>query len=265
MKTLNKHILESINRGIRIALDDFEESDLINDIHSKDEIINNDQTIFKKYMKAIFEKTFIDLGLPSGTLWARYNLGVDINLSKINNQFTHKKWYGNYYMWGDIITRKTYNHITYNYLRNSNAIKYGDVHTKLELSDDIAYITYSAMPNEYICHIPNREQISELYNNTHRKWIENYNNVQGLNGIEFTSDKNNNKIFFPAGGFYEGDVLNNIGSKCYYWTSELCFFNENGYAFILDEQNNIISNENPWFGYNIRPVIELKSNYENNE
>ena len=113
--------------------------------------------------------------------------------------------------------------------------------------------------------IPNVKDYEELMNYTKQKFVVRYNNVQGLNGIEFTSDKNNNKIFFPAGGFYEGDVLNNIGSKCYYWTSELCFFNENGCAFILDEQNNIISNENPWFGYNIRPVIELKSNYENNE
>jgi hypothetical protein len=39
----------------------------------------------------------VDLGLPSGTLWCKYNLGVDPKYlaNPIN-------WFGDYYAWGEI-------------------------------------------------------------------------------------------------------------------------------------------------------------------
>ena len=39
----------------------------------------------------------VDLGLPSGTLWSKYNLGVDPNQLSIASN-----WYGKYLMWGEL-------------------------------------------------------------------------------------------------------------------------------------------------------------------
>ena len=39
----------------------------------------------------------VDLGLPSRTLWCKYNLGVDpTQLTKSED------WYGQYYAWGEL-------------------------------------------------------------------------------------------------------------------------------------------------------------------
>ena len=45
---------------------------------------------------------FIDLGLPSGTLWCKYNVGVT-NPNRLN---TAKDWYGNYYAWGEVYPKR---------------------------------------------------------------------------------------------------------------------------------------------------------------
>jgi len=51
--------------------------------------------------------------LPSGTLWAKYNVGVNPNrLNKASD------WYGGYYAWGEIEEKQDYNWFTYKYSNN---------------------------------------------------------------------------------------------------------------------------------------------------
>ena len=69
MKQYNKKILEAITKGIQLALDDYEDKDLNEPLSSKHDIIRNDETI------SLLVNNFVDLGLPSGTLWCKYNLG----------------------------------------------------------------------------------------------------------------------------------------------------------------------------------------------
>ena len=71
MKNYNK-ILEAVNRGIQLALDDFDDEEVQN-IKSK-QIQNRDYT--KEYLDLLRDEV-VDLGLPSGTLWCKYNLDVD--------------------------------------------------------------------------------------------------------------------------------------------------------------------------------------------
>ena len=95
MKNYNK-ILEAVNRGIQLALDDFDDDEVQN-VKSK-QVNHRDYT--KEYLDLMEE--VVDLGLPSGTLWCKYNLGVDQNqLSKPED------WYGDYYAWGDPKPNKT--------------------------------------------------------------------------------------------------------------------------------------------------------------
>jgi len=47
-------------------------------------------------------KDVVDLGLPSRTLWCKYNLGVNPN-----QLTTPEDWYGSYYAWGELEGNKT--------------------------------------------------------------------------------------------------------------------------------------------------------------
>ena len=86
MKNYNK-ILEAVNRGIQLALDDFDDDEVQN-IKSK-QIQNRDYT--KEYLDLMKDEV-VDLGLPSKTLWCKYNLGVNQNQLSIASD-----WYGDYY------------------------------------------------------------------------------------------------------------------------------------------------------------------------
>jgi hypothetical protein len=88
----------------------------------------------------------VDLGLPSGTLWCKYNLGADSNKLK-----TAKQWYGDYYAWVEIESKLRFNWDNYKYGKGynkltkycTNSIKglYGftDNLTELLPEDDVAY------------------------------------------------------------------------------------------------------------------------------
>ena len=52
--------------------------------------------------KTINGRKYVDLGLPSGTLWATMNVGAN-----------HPEDYGDYFAWGEIATKDVYNWSTY--------------------------------------------------------------------------------------------------------------------------------------------------------
>jgi len=69
-----KQILEAINRGIKFALDDFDDrEESQGQVNSK--VKHGIST--KEYLDLM--NKVVDLGLPSGTLWCKYNLGVNLN------------------------------------------------------------------------------------------------------------------------------------------------------------------------------------------
>lgn len=71
----------------------------------------------------------VDLGLASGVLWAKYNIGT-----------TEPKQPGNYYAWGELSTKKKYYSDNYKHFNKHGVIKYNekDGKTVLELEDDVA-------------------------------------------------------------------------------------------------------------------------------
>ena len=115
MKNYNK-ILEAINRGIQLALDDFDDEEQVQNIKSK-QVQNRDYT--KEYLDLLRDEV-VDLGLPSGTFWSKYNLGVNPNqLSKAED------WYGSYYAWGELEpNKKEYNWDNYKFIHTDGLSKY---------------------------------------------------------------------------------------------------------------------------------------------
>ena len=92
-----RQILEAVNRGIKFALDDFEDQEeLQGQVNSKVKYKHGT----KEWLDLMEE--VVDLGLPSGTLWCKYNL--DVNPDQLSKA---EDWYGKYYAWGEIEGNKT--------------------------------------------------------------------------------------------------------------------------------------------------------------
>ena len=275
MKNYNK-ILEAINRGIQLALDDFDDEEQVQNIKSK-QVQNRDYT--KEYLDLLRDEV-VDLGLPSGTLWSKYNLGVNPNqLSKV------KDWNGDYYAFGELEPNKTnedrelyfdwdnYKFGDYNKLsKYCNNSKYGlngftDNLTELLSEDDAAYQNKKFYNFKF--HIPTKEQFEELIKYTKNYWVKNYDptklkhnrkddgGIKWLNGRVFEG-KNGNQMFIPAAGYCDGSTIYNDLAYCYLWTSSLHLdFTYHAYDVYMDSSNIRVSSNSRYNGYSIRPVINL--------
>jgi len=161
---------------------------------------------------------WVDLGLPSGTLWATCNLGAET-----------PEQFGDYYAWGETKTKNVFNWESYAYVgefdqmgATSPLTKYcsvaeqglngfSDELTTLEASDDAAAVACDG------ARIPTKEEWDELFENTDAEWT----NVNGVDGVTFKSRSGEASIFLPAaGGRYDAELYDN-GSYGYYLSSSL--------------------------------------------
>ena len=218
---MNNKILEAIQRGINLAIDDFDD---IQDIETQK--AGQIKNAFSTKEQLELRKYFVDLGLPSGTLWAKYNVGV--NPTKLNSA---QDWYGGYYAWGEIEEKQKYTWETYKYANEDkkltkycNNARYCDKNIKLDnlitllVEDDVAVQT-----NRFPWNIkmPIKEQFEELLGYTTNEWVRNYQGISGLNGRIFTSKTNGNQMFIPAAGYRTGSSVDFVGSYCYLWSCSL--------------------------------------------
>lgn len=156
---------------------------------------------------------YVDLCLPSGTLWATCNVGANA-----------PEEYGNYFAWGETEPKDNYSWSNYQYCNGSynsltkycNDVSYGnngfaDNLTILQLEDDVATVNWG--PD---WHTPTPEEWQELYQNTTHQWtIQN-----GVVGRRFTASCGNS-IFLPAAGCLNESSLIGEGSNGFYWSSSL--------------------------------------------
>ena len=108
---------------------------------------------------------YVDLGLPSGTLWATCNVGA-----------TKPEEYGDYFAWGETVPKDEYSWKTYKWeeyvvnndgtykvvikkYNNNNMYGNTDNKSELDLDDDAAYANWG---NNW--RMPSIEQIRELRN-----------------------------------------------------------------------------------------------------
>jgi hypothetical protein len=113
---------------------------------------------------------YVDLGLPSGILWATCNVGA-----------SKPEEFGDYFAWGETITKSNYTSTNYNY---------SSAPTTLPLDRDAANVNWG---DDW--RIPTEEEFTELKNNTWRLIQKN-----GISGFEITGS-NGNSIFLPAAGY----------------------------------------------------------------
>lgn len=257
MKKYNK-ILEAINKGVQLALDDYDDIPI-----SHKNGWYKEQISTKNYMDLM--DLVVDLNLPSGTLWCKYNLGCDFNL--LNGQSKKSKakdWYGNYYAWGEIEPKKKYNWKTYKWCKSvDNLTKYctnerlGNVDgiKSLQLKDDVAYQNMHI--GNFKFKIPTKEQFEELMEYTTSEWTESYQSIIGLNGRVFISIRNNSQMFIPAAGGMGSD-LRDAGKEAYLWSSSLYAKNPHRAESLYFIYRCIhMYSDDRCDGFPVRPVINL--------
>ena len=195
-------------------------------------------------------KDCVDLGLPSGLMWRKYNVGANSEYEK-----------GNYYAWGETVTKQKYDITTYKWGEligeTTYYTKYNETDklTLLQPEDDAATAN---LGNNY--RTPTVKEWEELLaectwevattTNKNNKTVIDYWKVVGPNG---------NFIILPSTGSYEGDE----------WYDETSAYQSasriegSPLATIIKWRNNDTMTLPSWtrtaeheYGYPVRPVLK---------
>lgn len=148
------------------------------------------------------EPTFtqeIDLGLPSGTIWAGWNIGA----SKAEDP-------GGLYAWGETESKKIFNHF-YDVSNSKYTLAKGKT-ALIGSNDDVAHATWG---NGW--RMPSRKEVDELLTHCTFKRTT-YKGCKGLMG----TGPNGNKIFFPCTGYGNENGIWYRKTEADYHCGELC-------------------------------------------
>lgn len=165
----------------------------------------------------------VDLGLPSGTIWANMNVGAN----SVSD-------FGDLFSWGESETKESYT--DYDYVKETKN------HT-LQGRHDAAY---TILGSEW--HTPSASDFDELIENCNWRW----KTLNGHNGYEIKGH-NGNTIFLPASGWIHTDSVEYQNEYGYYWTSDKV--NETfAKGLLFSKSEKKIGNGHLYYGRNIRAV-----------
>ena len=171
--------------------------------------VSGDMTYNLEYEKSsgpLYE--FVDLGLPSGTLWATCNMGA-----------SSPEEYGDYYAWGELETKTAYTENNYRFSDGQGGYtKYAEDSGEvfLDEEDDVAAVIIG----DGEAHMPTFHQLQELINpdNTTTAWTT----VNGVAGLQITPlEQSLPSIFFPATGVKSDDQFYGDGTMVIIYTCGL--------------------------------------------
>ena len=145
---------------------------------------------------------WVDLGLPSGILWARYNVGA-----------TSPEEYGGYYAWGETEEKSSYTIENYKYYRKyyvDGELFIEGINIGSQISGtnyDVAHVKWGNGAR-----MPSKGEVLELLKCCSNR-VAYQNGIQGYN----ITGPNGNNIFLPCAGWYENDYFHHV-NQGYYWT-----------------------------------------------
>jgi len=199
------------------------------------------------------EHEYVDLGLPSGTLWATCNVGANLPEER-----------GDYFAWAETQPKSSYTYLSYEFtygdgntlLKYCTNWQYGhnffsDGLTTLLPEDDAATVNWGP---EW--RMPTYEEWYELLNyTTHTFIVENYSGK----GLLFAAP-NGNSLFLPCAGYRVESLYKDLG-KGYYWSSSLYSVPTSAWYLYFDSGNCSMSHEQSRiFGHSVRAVRTAKKN-----
>ena len=175
---------------------------------------------------SVITHEWVDLGLPSGTLWATCNVGAN-----------SPEEYGDYFAWGETIGynsgKTNFSWETYKYYNTTwgTVTKYCtnfnngtiDNRTELEPEDDAATVNWGAD-----WQMPSADQMDELFNLDYIEIERADAAINGVWGVMITSKVNGNRIFFPPANYIDGENVyekpadsGKVIREVAYWTRSL--------------------------------------------
>ena len=193
---------------------------------------------------------YVDLGLPSGTMWATCNVGADkpedpgllfqfgrtdgYKYGDENNQFRVNDQ--NKQDIGSALIPLTTSGKTYN------------MGETLNLKDDAAHVHMGGK-----WRIPTKNELKELLDNT----TYDVATINGVLGMLFTSNINNKRLFVPFAGYWYNGSFGSAGSSTYVCSSQVhpsyvnlayrLFCHSSGFAYISDNSRS--------FAFSVRGVF----------
>jgi len=197
---------------------------------------------------------YVDLGLPSGTLWATENI-KDGNGNELYFAWGDIKGYTSgqvgtdkYFSWTG--SNADYKYGTYN---DSDEVNWGmekynktDGKSELDAEDDAATANWGEG-----WRMPTEEEFEELTTGTTTA----YTQVDGVNGVLFTSNVNNNTLFFPSVGYAADGIVYKDRGHSIYWSVSLVDDGVNdAWSLFINDGYCDVSNEYRCNGFSVRPV-----------
>lgn len=226
---------------------------LLTGCYNKKNSVEAESTTHQQKEEMEGEHDFIDLGLPSGTLWATTNIGARLPEDP-----------GDYFAWGETKPKQEYSWNTYKYsyrdnskfLHENQMTKYCtnkkdgtvDNKTELEPTDDAAVVNWGSN-----WRIPSREQIKELSDKC--EWKK--TTLPGRKKVFRVTGPNGNVLILPCGGKFLGRGLIDIvgEASALYWSRTLNTYIDNSSAECITNGNVNLTSQRS-LGLLVRAIYE---------
>lgn len=191
--------------------------------------VDNNAVHYNPYVDPYAGHDYVDLGLPSGIKWAKYNVGASSETD-----------YGDYYKYGN----------------GANKFEVGQpVYTGTEQplaasADTAAQVMGGGW------RMPTCEEFSELMNNTRYGWTT----INGISGGIFTSYRDSSKyLFFPANGqiFWDGTIEGRNSYGRYWASTDTQPDSTFAMCFQCQNSSKTTNAYNRSLGFGVRGVIKI--------
>lgn len=195
---------------------------------------------------------YVDLGLPSGTMWATCNIGA-----------SKPEGCGYYFAWGESSPKSIYNTKNYKYAR-SRRLKltkyctqkdkgyrgFTDNLSTLEPSDDAATVNWGKG-----WRTPTLDDWSELFQHTRHEYAQ----IGLVRGHRFYGS-NGKSIFLPAAGSWQkNDEPYNVNTVGGYWSSSVLEEDPTYAGEIYFDMYADAQGRPRWVGLSVRPVCSISN------
>lgn len=182
-------------------------------------------------------RTYVDLGLPSGTLWATTNVGADNSWEA-----------GDYYAWGETQEKSTYTWANYLWATPDTTItRYAQSGSSLWLVDDVANMQWGGL-----WRVPTIAQWQELVNYCRWSWAL----VNGQYGYRVTA--NGTGIFLPSAGYWRDGNLYEENLTGFYWARDVFPADSlMAYGFYMDNYDHFWGYRYRYTGRSVRPTLQM--------
>lgn len=185
----------------------------------------------------------IDLGLPSGNLWADRNIGAESPEQK-----------GLYFAWGETVGYTAEQVNAKERIFSWSQYKAKETAADLIAENDAAH----ALLGEYY-HIPTKEDFEELLAYCDSILTYAYKGKM-VTGRIFTSKINGNSIFLPAAGRYVHSSLYGASEFGMYWSST-CDLISNAWVLFFYSRKPILDSGIRSCGRSVRAVYNSHNNF----